>query len=431
MNGVSQTAGNALATLGGGTPASARRGDARADARAATTPFADRLAAATPVAPRTPASATTEPETDMTVPSVAAPAIGLPGRTPAAVVGQPTQPNATTLADARATLAALADAARLGDRTPASTGTLPARTPLTGLALREVATTPDTTTPAPVADGSVVSPLAQMLALMTATPAAAAQDAVTDAAPDLLLAPRASGAATSPAQAALTAPAHDVSALLAAMPAIPRDAAATTAAASDASAAFALAVVEAGAPRDGDDARADGLPDIDGTTAVGALATSARTSAANAPAAIAAPMTMPAQPDDGFDDGFGARIAWMAEQKLGHAEIRLNPEHVGRIDVRVQLDGTRVMAEFHSAHADVRQALEASLPRLRDMLGQHGLQLGHADIGQRQSNGDRAPQQGQATHGTGGTHDDGALAGDSALRSTPILRSRGLLDEYA
>lgn len=140
-----------------------------------------------------------------------------------------------------------------------------------------------------------------------------------------------------------------------------------------------------------------------------------------------APLALPADPDAGFDDGFGARIAWMAEQRLGHAQIRLNPEHVGPIDVRVQLDGNRVSAEFTSAHAEVRQAIEASLPRLREMLGQHGLQLGQADVGQRQAG------QGQATRRDGSGNGDGRDAGDDAPGSltTSRLPIRGLLDEYA
>lgn len=148
------------------------------------------------------------------------------------------------------------------------------------------------------------------------------------------------------------------------------------------------------------------------------------------PSTVMPPLQMPADPEAGFDDALGARVAWAAEQKLGHAEIRLNPEHLGRIDLKIQLDGTRVSAEFASANADVRQALEATLPKLREMLGQHGLQLGHADVGQRQQN---APQsQGRTAPAFGsGFGDEGASANVAASTPAPVVRSRGLLDEYA
>ncbi len=141
-------------------------------------------------------------------------------------------------------------------------------------------------------------------------------------------------------------------------------------------------------------------------------------------APMATPVAVPADPQQGFDDGFGARLVWMAEQRLGHAEIRLNPEHLGPIDVRVQVEGTQVSAEFNSAHASVRQAIEASVPRLRELLGQQGLQLGHADVGQRQAGSGQ-----QAREPAADATDSGSPLTGSA--DTRPLRSRGLVDEYA
>lgn len=150
------------------------------------------------------------------------------------------------------------------------------------------------------------------------------------------------------------------------------------------------------------------------------------TSPAIAPAAramMAAPVSVPADPQAGFDDRFGARLVWMAEQRLGHAEIRLNPEHLGPIEVRIQVDGTQVSAEFQSGHAGVRQAIEASLPRLRDLLGQQGLQLGQADVGERHAGSGQPAREGADGHPVPGSATSGI--------STRSLRSRGLLDEYA
>jgi len=161
------------------------------------------------------------------------------------------------------------------------------------------------------------------------------------------------------------------------------------------------------------------------------LAGSAPLAAARPPVAAPAlpPLPMPADPDAGFDEGFGTRLVWMAEQRVGHAEIRLNPEHVGPINVRVQLDGEQVRAEFHSTHAEVRQAIEASLPRLRELLGQHGLQLGQADVGQGQAGRDG----GDTRPGAMSHRGDGTQADDGGRATTPasVVHARGLLDEYA
>lgn len=164
----------------------------------------------------------------------------------------------------------------------------------------------------------------------------------------------------------------------------------------------------------------------------GAAIESAAAPAPAAPARTAAapqlpPLQMPADPGAGFDDGLGTRVVWMAEQRLGHAEIRLNPEHIGPIEVRVELDGEQVRAEFHSAHAEVRQAIEGSLPRLRELLGQHGLQLGHADVGQGQAGREGGDARANASARGG---DAGGSGEDLQPRPAPV-RARGLVDEYA
>ncbi len=149
-----------------------------------------------------------------------------------------------------------------------------------------------------------------------------------------------------------------------------------------------------------------------------------------APAAtIATPvLSQPADPAKGYDDGFSSHVAWLAGQRIGQAEIRVVPEHLGAIDIRLQLDGNNVRAEFHSTQPEVRQALEASLPRLRDMLGMHGLQLAHAGVGQGQGgqrqSGDGMPQPG---------HAGGPTLPDEAGSPLPpdFRRARSLLDVYA
>lgn len=148
-----------------------------------------------------------------------------------------------------------------------------------------------------------------------------------------------------------------------------------------------------------------------------------------APVPAAAPLAQPADPSAGYDDSLGDHLAWMAAQKLGHAQIRVAPEHLGPIDIRVQVDGRDVRAEFHSPHAEVRQALESSLPRLRELLGQQGLQLAHAGVGQGQ-----AQAQGRRGSAAGATGAGSAAEGEPAAatpRPPESRRGRGLLDEYA
>lgn len=141
------------------------------------------------------------------------------------------------------------------------------------------------------------------------------------------------------------------------------------------------------------------------------------------------PTPTPVFGQDGFEDAVSARVGWLADQKIGHAHIRISPDDLGAIDVRLQLDGDKVHASFSSPHVDVRHALESSLPRLRELLGEQGFQLAHADVGQ-QSSGDP----GNAPHGHGtapGSTDADPTMTEVSLSTAQLIRQRGLLDAYA
>ncbi|MCL6618461.1 MAG: flagellar hook-length control protein FliK [Thermomonas hydrothermalis] len=150
--------------------------------------------------------------------------------------------------------------------------------------------------------------------------------------------------------------------------------------------------------------------------------------AAPSPVAV---LPQPASPETGYGDALGDHLAWMAAQKLSHAQLRVSPEHLGPIDIRIQLDGREVRAEFHSPHAEVRQTLEASLPRLRELLGQQGLQLTHAGVGQGQSQtpGRQRAEEWVFAGPSAFNGDEGAAPSQPGLPES--RRPRGLLDEYA
>ncbi|MDG2519786.1 flagellar hook-length control protein FliK [Lysobacter soli] len=292
-----------------------------------------------------------------------------------------------------------------------------------------------TSTAATTASGDATAPALpeQMLALLNGlagagTGAAATSFAVApEAQPPGLLRDVAVATASDPRGGNATAP------VLPTLPGAPAATAAPTD--GDATAAFAMAMGAAASA----DTKSPGATDTAALDSIG-IGDTASTSASLPPVstmtnhplprgvAAAAQANTPIPLDNGFDDGFSSRIAWLADQKIGHAEIRITPDHLGAIDVRLQLDGNRVNAEFHSAQPDVRHALESSLPRLKEMLGQQGLQLGQADVGQRQA---QQQSNGQAAS-FGGSNERGEPADDAGWSRGPAVRaSRGLLDEYA
>ena len=62
------------------------------------------------------------------------------------------------------------------------------------------------------------------------------------------------------------------------------------------------------------------------------------------------------------------------------ASLRLSPENLGPVEVRIAVREGETSVWFAAAHADTRAALEQSLPRLREMLGASGLSLADASV---------------------------------------------------
>lgn len=180
------------------------------------------------------------------------------------------------------------------------------------------------------------------------------------------------------------------------------------------------------------DAAADAAPEPAPSTfgfvlhAASSTAPAAGTSAANALPVSAPHAPTPQLHSEGFADDIGTHVQWLAGQKISHAHIRISPQDLGPVEVRLQLDGDRISADFSSAQPEVRQALESTLPRLREMLGQHGFELAHAGVGQ-QSRQDG----GQAATTPGGSADGGEATEETATPVVQRLSRRGLLDAYA
>ena len=205
-------------------------------------------------------------------------------------------------------------------------------------------------------------------------------------------------------------------------------------AAADAAALAALAATNlAGQAKLADAGSADGAtPSVDSPTFVlpnlPHTATAGRTQDSSA-VFSASPTPTPNLQADDFDEAVGTRLTWLAEQKIGHAHIKITPNDLGPVEVHLQMDGDKVHASFTAAHVDVRQALEQSLPRLRDMLGEHGFQLAHADVGAQQQGQRDGGGNGQA--GFNGLNDASGDDASSVVVPASVLRARGLLDAYA
>lgn len=78
--------------------------------------------------------------------------------------------------------------------------------------------------------------------------------------------------------------------------------------------------------------------------------------------------------------GLSKQIVYLANQNIRAAEIRMNPAHLGLVEVRIDVKDDQVNVSFGSHHAVVRDAVEQSIPKLREMFEQSGLNLNDTDV---------------------------------------------------
>jgi len=80
------------------------------------------------------------------------------------------------------------------------------------------------------------------------------------------------------------------------------------------------------------------------------------------------------------------RLQMMMSKNLKHVDIRLDPPELGRLQIRMNMNGDHTTVHFTVANHQARDVIEQSMPRLREMLAQQGVQLGETSV-QQQSAG--------------------------------------------
>jgi len=94
----------------------------------------------------------------------------------------------------------------------------------------------------------------------------------------------------------------------------------------------------------------------------------------------------------GWSAELGSRLVWLSKEGVQEAKIRLTPANLGTIDIKITVENDQAKVSFLSQHSAVRDIIEGSLPRLREMMMDAGVKLEHANVGS-QSNGSERQNQ--------------------------------------
>ncbi|EHR0246503.1 flagellar hook-length control protein FliK [Vibrio parahaemolyticus] len=100
------------------------------------------------------------------------------------------------------------------------------------------------------------------------------------------------------------------------------------------------------------------------------------------------------------------KVQMMMSKNLKNLDIRLDPPELGRMQIRMTMNNDLANVHFTVTNPQARDIIEQTLPRLREMLAQQGMQLADSSVqqqssGQQQSGYAAAEQNGQGTSGRG------------------------------
>ena len=182
------------------------------------------------------------------------------------------------------------------------------------------------------------------------------------------------------------------------------------------------------------------MPSATAISAAGSLTPSAASGVnANAGAGLYQAVLSEAVGQTDWSHSMSKQVVWMANQHIRAAEMRLHPASLGTMDVQLKLDDHTVHVSFASQHGVVRDAIEQSLPRLRDMLAEQGLDLGQSSVSDQGLNqqafaGQGSNQPGAGEHGMAmdWTKSSSSMADteNESIAPAPVIRRRAAVDYY-
>ncbi len=189
--------------------------------------------------------------------------------------------------------------------------------------------------------------------------------------------------------------------------------------------AFASSITDAGADSKQPAANAGAAaPVIDSSTwsSMSATAEMFAHAARHAPERVESASLTTHVRDPRWADDLGNRLASMVRTGDSSASLQLTPVDLGPLEVNVAVRDNQATVHFGAANAETRALLEASIPRLREMLASQGFQLMDSSV----SHGFAR----QARHESAGTPRVDAI-GESPGASVTRTHITGLLDLYA
>lgn len=132
-----------------------------------------------------------------------------------------------------------------------------------------------------------------------------------------------------------------------------------------------------------------------------------------------------------WQQGLGQQLVGLHQRGEQSIELHLHPSELGPLSVSLKIGELGAQAQFLSAHAHVRAAVEQAIPQLREALASQGISLSETSVGEQ-----RQPPREQQSDSSSSRRSTLALElGDDNRNETPAtlapMAGRGQVDLYA
>ncbi|MFJ4344804.1 flagellar hook-length control protein FliK [Pseudomonas sp. NPDC089401] len=155
------------------------------------------------------------------------------------------------------------------------------------------------------------------------------------------------------------------------------------------------AVVSEVAVEQGDNQKADGQFTLTADWDLSALPPAPTLTLADGGSDVAPALVASAVGSDEWQSDLGQQVLGMVRRGGRQVDVQLHPADLGPLSISLNVSESGVQAQFQSAHASVRAAVEQALPQLQSALATQGLTLGEASVNDgasRQAMGEQAPR---------------------------------------
>ncbi|PAJ74665.1 hypothetical protein CJF42_09500 [Pseudoalteromonas sp. NBT06-2] len=121
------------------------------------------------------------------------------------------------------------------------------------------------------------------------------------------------------------------------------------------------------------------------------------------------------------------RVTFMLSQHNPQADIRLDPPELGSMIIRVRTDAEQAQINFSVQNQQAKELLEESLPKLREMLAEQGIDLGESNIEQQQGKDEQ-----ESLNSNQNASQSNSIENDEVLATVKVAGNKlGGVDFYA